>query len=52
MGLPQIIIQFKTLAETMVSRSERGIVAVILKDNTSSFDTKTYTTESELVKSH
>ena len=52
MGLPQIIIQFKTLAETMVSRSERGIVAVILKDNTSSFDTKTYTKESEIVKSH
>ena len=36
----------------MVSRSERGIVAVILKDNTSSFDTKTYTKESEIVKSH
>jgi len=52
MGLPQIIIQFKTLAETLVSRSERGIVAVILKDNTSSFDTKTYTKESEIVKSH
>ena len=52
MGLPQIIIQFKTLAETLVSRSERGIVAVILKDNTSTFDTKTYTKESEIVKSH
>lgn len=52
MGLPQIIIQFKTLAETLVSRSERGIVAVILKDNTSNFDTKTYTKESEIVKSH
>jgi len=52
MGLPQIIIQFKTLAETLVSRSERGIVAVILKDNTSNFDTKTYTKESDIVKSH
>ncbi|MDP4117585.1 MAG: phage tail sheath C-terminal domain-containing protein [Bacillota bacterium] len=52
MGLPQIIIQFKTLAETLVSRSERGIVAVILKDNTSTFDTKTYTKESEITKSH
>lgn len=52
MGLPQIIIQFKTLAETLVSRSERGIVAVILKDNTSSFDTKTYIKEIEITKSH
>ncbi|MCK9479704.1 MAG: phage tail sheath protein [Firmicutes bacterium] len=52
MGLPKILIQFQTLAETLVSRSERGIVAVILKDNTSTFDTKTYTSESEVTKSH
>ena len=32
MGLPKILIEFKTLAETIISRSERGIVAVILKD--------------------
>lgn len=52
MGLPQILIQFKTLAETLVTRSERGVVAVILKDNTSTFDTKIYTKESEITKSH
>lgn len=52
MGLPKILIEFKTLAETIISRSERGIVAVILKDNSNSTDTYTYTKESEIVKSH
>lgn len=52
MGLPQILIQFKTLAETLVTRSERGVVAVILRDNTNSTETKIYSKESEIVKSH
>ena len=34
MGLPEILIEFKTKAETAVRRSENGIVAVILLDNT------------------
>lgn len=36
MGLPEILIEFKQRAETAVQRSENGIVAVILKDDTKS----------------
>lgn len=52
MGLPKILIEFKTLAETIISRSERGIVAVILKDNSNTTETHTYSKESEITKSH
>jgi len=52
MGLPQVIIEFKAKADTAVKRSGTGIVAVILKDNTGTFDTKIYTKESEIVQSH
>ena len=52
MGLPQILIEFKTLAETIISRSERGIVAVILRDNSNTTESYTYTKESDIVKSH
>lgn len=38
MGLPEILIEFKTKAETAVRRSENGIVAVILADDTKSGD--------------
>ncbi len=42
-GLPQIDIEFKSRADTAVQRSARGIVALILKDNTNTgFDTKEY----------
>ena len=34
MGLPIIDISFKQLAKTAVIRSQRGIVALILKDTT------------------
>jgi len=51
-GLPKILIEFKTLAETIITRSERGIVAVILKDNSNTTENYTYTKESEIVKSH
>ena len=34
MGLPEILIDFKTQAETAVIRSENGIVALILDDTT------------------
>jgi len=52
MGLPQILIDFKTKADSVMKRSERGIVALILKDNTGTFDNKVYTKESEIVVSH
>ena len=52
MGLPKILIEFKTLAETLITRSERGIVAVILKDNSNTALTHTYTRESDITKSH
>ena len=52
MGLPKILIDFKTLAETIITRSERGIVAVILKDNSNTTQTYTFSKESEIVKSH
>jgi hypothetical protein len=53
MGLPQVLIEFKAKADTAVKRSENGIVAVILKDTTNTtFDTKIYTSEAEIVTSH
>ena len=52
MGLPQILIEFKTLAETIISRSERGIVAVILKDNSNTTESYTFTKESDIVPEH
>ncbi|WP_129599511.1 phage tail sheath C-terminal domain-containing protein [Anaerophilus nitritogenes] len=41
LGLPEIRVNFETKAVTAVQRSERGIVALILKD-TGTFDTKVY----------
>lgn len=38
MGLPEILIEFKARAETAVKRSENGVVAVILSDDTKSGD--------------
>ena len=53
MGLPQVLIEFKAKADTAIKRSENGIVAVILKDNTNTtFDTKIYTKEADIVASH
>ena len=34
MGLPEIIIEFKTKGVTAIKRSARGIVAIVLKDDT------------------
>ena len=31
MNLPQILIEFKSKAQSIIQRSERGVVAVILK---------------------
>ena len=46
------MIEFKTLAETIIARSERGIVAVILKDSSNTTESYTYTKENDIVKSH
>lgn len=42
MGLPEISIIFSSLAVSAIQRSQRGIVALILKDDTGSFDTIEY----------
>lgn len=55
MGLPEILIEFKAKADTAVSRSENGIVAVILADDTKSgegFTSYKYNFEADIVKSH
>ena len=41
MGLPEILITFKTKGLTAIQRSERGIVAVILHDETEGGETLT-----------
>jgi len=49
MGLPQILIEFKTKGTTAVKRSARGIAALILKDDTdTTFSNKTYRSISEI----
>jgi len=48
-GLPEILIEFKTQGLTAIQRSTRGIVALILKDDTDvTFDTKVYNTIDEI----
>lgn len=42
MGLPEINFSFSSLAVSAIQRSQRGIVTLILKDNTSSFDSIEY----------
>lgn len=44
MGLPTIDVVFKKLASTAVTRSTRGVLAVIVQDDTAVFASKTYTT--------
>ncbi|SNT18731.1 Phage tail sheath protein [Anaerovirgula multivorans] len=48
MGLPEILIEFKTQGITAIQRSARGIVALILKDDTSSFDSIVYKSIDEI----
>jgi phosphoribosylcarboxyaminoimidazole (NCAIR) mutase len=49
MGLPTIDVVFKKLASTAVTRSTRGVLAVIVQDATAAFTSKTYTTLSDVV---
>lgn len=49
MGLPEILIEFKTQGLTAIQRSSRGIVALVLKDDTNvSFDTRVYHSVDEI----
>ena len=51
MGLPTISVEFKKLATTATARSSRGILAVILQDDTKTgFTNKTYTALDEVDK--
>jgi len=43
MGLPQTIINFQTLAATLMQRTQNGIVALLLNDDTATKDFYTYT---------
>lgn len=54
MGLPEILIEFKTKAQTAVRRSQNGVVAVILEDSTKTGDeclSYSYNYEADIVKS-
>lgn len=48
-GLPEIIINFETKLATAIQRSQKGIVALILKDDTGTFDTREYKSIDEIV---
>ncbi|MEH7389653.1 phage tail sheath C-terminal domain-containing protein [Bacillus sp. JJ1474] len=50
MGLPEINIEFKGKAVSAISRSALGIVALILKDDKGTFDSKEYRDISDLVE--
>jgi len=48
MGLPEILFTFSSLAVSAIKRSQRGIVSLILKDDTGTFDSKEYKSITEL----
>lgn len=52
MGLPEIIVAFKTAASTAVQRSGHGIVALILKDESNETVSYSYTKESQVADGH
>ncbi len=52
MGMPELLIEIKTAAKTAVERSGRGVVALILKDDTSQTDTFAYAKMTYVTKSH
>nr|DAH06890.1 MAG TPA: tail protein [Caudoviricetes sp.] len=55
MGLPEILIEFKTKAETAVTRSQNGIVAVVLADDSKTGDeyaSYSYSYEADIIKAH
>lgn len=48
MGMPQTIINFQTLAATLITRTENGIVALILKDDTATESLYSYNSIEEV----
>ncbi|NBI30714.1 phage tail sheath subtilisin-like domain-containing protein [Chengkuizengella marina] len=48
MGLPEININFSSLSVSAIQRSQRGIVALILKDDTGDFETREYRTVTDI----
>ncbi len=48
MGLPEILIELKKQGTSAIERSARGIVALVLKDDTKNFDTKIYKSLTEV----
>ena len=51
MGLPEINIVFKTLSNTAIERSKRGIVALIVKDDTATENTYVFNKLADVEKS-
>ncbi|WP_129599793.1 phage tail sheath C-terminal domain-containing protein [Anaerophilus nitritogenes] len=52
MGLPQILIEFKTQGTTAIKRSARGIVALILKEDRVDLESVEYKSIDEVTKDH
>lgn len=48
MGLPEVLIEFRTKGTSAIQRSSKGIVAMILRDDTKEFDTKIYKSIDEI----
>lgn len=49
MGLPQTIINFQTLAQTLIRRTQNGIVALLIKDDTANKPLYTYNSPEQVV---
>ncbi len=52
MGLPKLVVEFLKRATTAIARSEKGVVAIILRDATKEDTTYVYQNEDSIVKSH
>lgn len=48
LGLPEININFSSLSVSAIQRSQRGIVALILKDDTGDFESQEYKTVTDI----
>lgn len=48
MGLPEIVVEFQTKASTAIQRSERGIVAIVLGDDTDTTTTTVFNKASDV----
>ena len=50
MGLPIISVEFKKLASTALSRSIRGMLAIVIQDDTGEWSSKTYAELEEMTQ--